>query len=211
MLMPTMAMASDTLVDTAATAPTDMVTDMVASTTARGRLRLSLRLRPSPTTTAATATDPDISADTAATAATDTADTSTARGRLMLRPSLSTAKPGTAATLPSTASTTTVSLLPSLPLLEDTLLLVATSPTLLALSTLPKGRLRLRPSPTTTAATAMDSATAATAATAATDTADASTAKLLNPPASGRDQSRLVTGLSAESRLWLIYDVTTPE
>merc|ERR1712071_396902 len=127
------------------------------------------------------------------------AETSTARGRLMLRPNLT----GTAATLPSTVSTTTVSLLPSLPLLEDTPLLVATSPTLLALSTLPRGRLRLRPSPTTTAATAMDSDTEDTVlvATAATDTADASTAKLLNPPASGRDQPGLVT----QCRVWLVH------
>merc|ERR1711935_400876 len=120
----------------------------------------------------------------------------TARGRLRLslrlRPSPTT-----------TAATTTVSLLLSLPLLEDTPLLVATSPTLLALSTLPRGRLRLRPSPTTTAATAMDSDTEDTVlvATAATDTADASTAKLLNPPASGRDQPGLVT----QCRVWLVH------
>merc|ERR1712212_256889 len=127
----------------------------------------------------------------AATAPTDTAATSTARGRLS--PS------STPTTLPSTACTATVCLLPCLPLLEDTLLLVATSPTLLALSTLPRGRLMLRPSPTTTAAT-MDSATVDTAsATGPTDTAVTSTAELPDPPARGRDQPRLVTGLSAES------------
>merc|ERR1712076_277487 len=181
-----MATVSDTL-DTVATAPTGLAMDM-ASTTARGRGRLS----PSSTPT----------------------------------------------TLPSTACTATVCPLPCPLLLEDTLLLVATSPTLLALSTLPKGRLRLTPSPTTTAAT-MDSATEDTAsATAPTDTAVTSTARgrlmlrpsltttaatmdsatvdtasdtgptdtavtsrseLHDPPASGRDQPRLVTGLSAES------------
>merc|ERR1712226_1269027 len=125
----------------------------------------------------------------AATAPTDTAATSTARGRLS--PS------STPTTLPSTACTATVCPLPCPLLLEDTLLLVATSPTLLALSTLPKGR--LRPSLTTTAAT-MDSATVDTASdTGPTDTAVTSTAELPDPPASGRDQPRLVTGLSAES------------
>merc|ERR1712055_502534 len=176
---PTMATVSDTL-DTVATAPTGLAMDM-ASTTARGRLRLKLSLRPSPTTTAATM-DLDVS---------DTAATSTARGRLS--PS------STPTTLPSTACTATVCPLPSLLLLEDTLLLVATSPTLLALSALPRGRLRLRPSLTTTAAT-MDSATVDMASdTAPTDTAVTSTAELPDPPASGRDQPRLVTGLSAES------------
>merc|ERR1712179_864385 len=161
----------------------------------------------------------------AATAPTDTAATSTARGRLS--PS------STPTTLPSTACTATVCPLPCPLLLEDTLLLVATSPTLLALSTLPRGRLRLTPSPTTTAATmgwatvdmASDTGptdmevtstargrlmlrpslttTAATedmaSATGPTDTAVTSTAELPDPPASGRDQPRLVTGLSAES------------
>merc|ERR1712110_1368975 len=62
-----------------------------------------------------------------------------------------------------------------------------------------RGRLMLRPSLTTTAAT-MDSATEDTDwATAPTDTAVTSTAELPDPPASGRDQPRLVTGLSAES------------
>merc|ERR1719431_770010 len=57
------------------------------------------------------------------------------------------------------------------------LLLVATSPTLLALSTLPRGRLRLMPSPTTTAAT-MGSATEDMASdTGPTDTAVTSTAR----------------------------------
>merc|ERR1712110_1188180 len=196
--MPTMATVSDTL-DTVATAPTGLAMDM-ASTTARGRLRLKLSLRPSPTTTAVTM-DLDIS---------DMGATSTARGRLS--PS------STPTTLPSTACTATVCPLPSLLLLEDTLLLVATSPTLLALSTLPRGRLRLTPSPTTTAAT-MDSATEDMASdTGPTDTAVTSTARgrlmlrpsltttavtstaeLPDPPASGRDQPRLVTGLSAES------------
>merc|ERR1711934_653529 len=127
----------------------------------------------------------------AATAPTDTAATSTARGRLS--PS------STPTTLPSTACTATVCPLPCPLLLEDTLLLVATSPTLLALSTLPRGRLRLTPSLTTTAAT-MDSATEDMAsATGPTDTAVTSTAELPDPPARGRDQPRLVTGLSAES------------
>merc|ERR1712105_524215 len=104
-----------------------------------------------------------------ATAPTDTAATSTARGRLS--PS------STPTTLPSTACTATVCPLPCLLLLEDTLLLVATSPTLLALSTLPRGRLRLRPSPPTTAAT-MGSATEDTATdTGPTDTAATSTAR----------------------------------
>merc|ERR1711990_626777 len=143
----------------------------------------------------------------AATAPTDTAATSTARGRLS--PS------STPTTLPSTACTATVCPLPCPLLLEDTLLLVATSPTLLALSTLPRGRLRLTPSPTTTAATTAsatgptDTAVTSTARgrlmlrpsltttaatvdtasdTAPTDTAVTSTAELPDPPASGRDQ-----------------------
>merc|ERR1711934_358664 len=166
----------------------------------------------------------------AATAPTDTAATSTARGRLS--PS------STPTTLPSTACTATVCPLPCPLLLEDTLLLVATSPTLLALSTLPRGRLRLTPSLTTTEATmdwatedtasatgptdtavtstargrlmlrpsltttaaTMDSATEDMASdTGPTDTAVTSTAELPDPPARGRDQPRLVTGLSAES------------
>merc|ERR1712226_1419526 len=134
--------------------------------------------------------DLDIS-DMTDTAPTDTAATSTARGRLS--PS------STPTTPPSTACTATECLLPCLLLLEDTLLLVATSPTLLALPTLPRGRLRLRPSLTTTAAT-MGSATVDTASdTGPTDTAVTSTAELPDPPASGRDQPSLVTGLSAES------------
>merc|ERR1719382_2417356 len=110
---------------------------------------------------------------------TDTAVTSTARGRLMLTPSLTT----TAATMDSAT--------------EDTA--SDTGPTDTAVTSTARGRLRLRPSLTTTAAT-MDSATEDTAsATAPTDTAVTSTAELPDPPARGRDQPRLVTGLSAES------------
>merc|ERR1712055_471240 len=74
-----------------------------------------------------------------------------------------------------------------------------TAPTDTEVTSTARGRLMLRPSLTTTAAT-MDSATEDTAsATGPTDTAVTSTAELPDPPASGRDQPRLVTGLSAES------------
>merc|ERR1712060_603040 len=101
------------------------------------------------------------------------------RGRLMLRPSPTT----TVATMDSAT--------------EDTA--SDTGPTDTAVTSTARGRLMLRPSPTTTAAT-MDSATEDTVSdTGPTDTAVTSTAELPDPPASGRDQPRLVTGLSAES------------
>merc|ERR1712060_663908 len=74
-----------------------------------------------------------------------------------------------------------------------------TGPTDTAVTSMARGRLMLRPSLTTTAAT-MDSATEDTASdTGPTDTEVTSTAELPDPPASGRDQPRLVTALSAES------------